>query len=156
MNNVVPKIAQIASETVEKTVQEGAKLVTGIISGQELVGDAKLMGEAEMNRVKAEDERKKQEEMMKLKNIPGRNVEGEIEAVRDEKKRIEEEQEKQFLENIKRQREAEEAERQEWVEEPTNSKREAAKTQFAPGKKRKSQPDLQAMSQTAEVKGKVD
>jgi len=40
---------------------------------------------------------------------------------------------------------------------PGNPKREAAKTQFTPGKRNKQQPDPTQMSQTSEFKGgKID
>ena len=40
---------------------------------------------------------------------------------------------------------------------PGNIKREAAKTQFVPGKKKKQQPDASQMSQTSEFTGgKID
>ena len=75
-----------------------------------------------------------------------------------EKKSAADEKEREFLEKIKEQREAEERERQQMeAEEPGNAKREAAKKQMAPGKKKSSQPDTAAMSQTSEFKGgKID
>jgi len=80
----------------------------------------------------------------------------EIKQVRAEKSQ-EEQKEEQFLKQIQQQREAEEAERQQMTEVPGNSKREAAKTQFAPGKRKKQQPDPTQMSQTSEFKGgKID
>jgi len=76
--------------------------------------------------------------------------------VKDEKKKKAEEEERQFLENIKRQREAEEAERNQRVDETGNPEREVKKKQFVPGPKKKQQPDPASLSQTSEFKGKID
>jgi hypothetical protein len=83
-------------------------------------------------------------------------VEQEIEKVRDEKKNKEEEE--RFLKNLERQRENERIEREQMqAEVPVNSKREAAKTQFSPGKRKKQAPDPASMSATNEMTGgKID
>jgi len=151
---VVQGFGEIGVETVKETTKQAVEMVNSVITGQELVGGVKPMSEEELAKAKAEDERKKQEE---IKNISGRNVEAEIKEIIVEKKNNEEEKEKDFLEKIKLQREAEEAERNKLFEEPGNAKREAAKTQFAPGKRKKQQPDASQMSQTSEFKGgKID
>ena len=151
---VVQGLGEIGVETVKETTKQAVEMVNSVITGQELVGGAEPMNEEEMAKAKAEDERKKQEE---IKNISGRNVEAEINEIIDERENSEEEKEKEFLEKIKLQREAEEAERKKLFEEPGNAKREAAKTQFAPGKRKKQQPDASQMSQTSEFKGgKID
>ena len=162
MTDSIPKkVLQGVGEIGVETVKEGTKQVTEmlntIITGQELIGNAKPMSEEEMAKAKAEDERKKQEELNKIQNIPGRNVEAEIKEIVGEKKNNEEEKEKEFLEKIRLQREMEEKERENFVEMPGNTKRESAKTQFAPGKRKKQQPDATQMSQTSEFKGgKID
>jgi len=158
LKKVVKGLGDLGAETVEEGVKEVVNIGESVITGKELLGDIKTMDEGEMARTKAEEERKKQEELAKIRNIPGRNVEGEIKQVVQEKMEEEEEKEKEFLEKIKEQREAEERERQEMsAEEPGNAKREAAKRQMAPGKKKSSQPDTAAMSQTSEFKGgKID
>lgn len=160
-NNIPKKVIQGLGEIGVETVKEGAKqtvdMVNSIITGQELVGDVEPMSEEEMAKAKTEEERKKEEELSKMQNIPGHNVEAEIKEIVDEKKKSEEEKEREFLEKIKLQREAEERERENLIEVPGNAKREAAKTQFAPGKRKKQQPDASQMSQTSEFKGgKID
>jgi len=157
---ILNAIQKAGTEIVETGIKGTEQVLSTVITGQELVGDIKPMNEGEMAKARAEEE-KKQEKMSDLRSEmsgQGRNVEAEIEKIVEEKKRKEEEDQKEFLENIKRQREAEEAERQNMSEEPVNNKREAAKRQFAPGKKKKSQaPDPTSMSATSEFKGgKID
>jgi predicted RNase H-like nuclease (RuvC/YqgF family) len=148
-------LGQIATETVEKAAEETVNIASRVITGQELVGDIKPMNEAEIAKAKEEEE-KKQAAYAEATAGRGRNVEKEIEEVRDEKKKKEEEEERLFLENLKRQREAEEAERNQRVDETGNPEREAKKRQFVPGPKKKQQPDLSQLSQTSEFKGKID
>lgn len=158
LKKVIKGLGQIGTETVEKSVENAGKIASTIITGKQLVGDIKPLSEGEMAKAKAEDEVKRQEGIEKeLKNIPGRDVTGEMKEVAQEEKNEEDQKQKEFLEKIKQQREEEERERQEMVEVPGNAKREAAKTQFAPGKRKKQQPDAAAMSQTSEFKGgKID
>jgi hypothetical protein len=154
---ILNTIQEVGTEMAEAGVKIGEKILKTVITGEELVADAKPMNEAEMAKAKAEDERKKQEEIEKMKNIPGRNVEGEIKEIISEKKSEEEKEQEEFLEKIRQQREAEEAERAAFTDLPGNTKREAAKTQFAPGKKKTQAPTVQQMSQTSEFKGgKID
>ena len=153
LKKVVKDLGQIGVETAKETVKEAGKLTESVITGQELFG-VKVLSDEELARKKAEDERKVNEETSR---ILGRNVETEIDQVRREKKQIEEENEKQMLEQNQRQRELEETERQQMVEAPGNAKREAAKHQMSPGKRKKQQPDPTQMSQTSEFKGgKID
>ena len=116
------------------------------------------MSDEELAKKKSEDEIKKQEELAKLRqqqNEPGRNVEEEMRRIREDKQR-EKEQEERNLEQM-RQKQAAEEQQPQIVEAPGNPKREAAKRQFAPGKKKKQQPDPTQMSQTSEFKGgKID
>jgi len=77
------------------------------------------MKQGEYQRTMKEEEIKKNREMEEIRDKigGGRNVEAEIEEVRKEKEKEEEEKEKEFLEQIRRQREAEMAERQDmWAE----------------------------------------
>lgn len=153
LKKVVKDLGEVGLEASKEAVGEAGKITESIITGTELLGNIKPLTELELTQKKAEDEKKIQEE---TKNITGRNVEEEIKQVRVEKSQ-EEQREEQMLEQIKQQREAEEAERQQLILVPGNSKREAAKTQFAPGKRKKQQPDLTQMSQTGEFKGgKID
>jgi len=153
-------IKSIGQETVEKTVEHTGKIASGIITGQELIGNLKPMSNEQQTKAQQE-EVKKQQEVEKIKQEymgqPARNVEQEIEKVRDEKDRKEEEEER-FLKNLERQRENERIERlQMQVEVPGNAKREAGKRQFAPGKKKKQAPDPASMSATNEMTGgKID
>lgn len=109
------ELGKIGEETGKELVKQTGKVVAGVITGKELVGDMKPIGQTEMEKLKTEDDQKRQEEMKELRGQgglePGRDVEKEMEEVRREKKEKEEEAEKEFLEKVKRQREAEEQER---------------------------------------------
>jgi hypothetical protein len=161
MNNIISGffkgMKSIGEETIEKSADNAGKIVSGIITGQDLVG-VKPMSSEQEEKVKQEDEIKKQKEMEELKSqvLDGRNVGQEMEQVYKEKEQQDEQQE-QFLENIKRQREAEEREREQMnADVPGNSKKEAAK--HLGQKSRKAQmPDPSSMSATAEMTGgKID
>jgi membrane protein involved in colicin uptake len=149
---VLKGLGTIPEEAGKEILNQTEKMTDSVISGQELFG-VKPMSDEELERKKNEDKKKVEEE---TKNLLGRNVEEEIKRIREEKKQAEQEKEKQLSEQT-RQREAEEAERQQVIEMPGNAKREAAKTQFAPGKKKKQQPTADQTSQTNEFKGgKID
>lgn len=152
---VLQQLKQVGTETLEKTAENIGKIGETVISGKELLG-LKPMNAGEYDQKKIKDEEDKQKKINELKQQaePGRNVEGEIKQVSDEKKQKEEEAERIMLEDIKRKREAEEAERAQMTNLPGNAKREAAKRQFAPGPKKT--PDPSQMSQTSEFKGKID
>ena len=118
MTNNIPKqvlqaMKQIGVETVEQGVKHAAEIGSTIITGKELLGDIRPMGEEEMRRKQAEDEKKRQEETRKLRDQmgQGRNVGAEIKQIQDQKKKEEEEKERLFLQKVKEQREAEEQER---------------------------------------------
>ena len=131
------------------------KIVSGIITGADLVG-VKPMTDAQEQKVKQE-EANKQREMADLRSqmAEGRDVEQEVEKVRDEKKRKDEEEEK-FLKNLERQRENERREREQMnLNVPGNSKKEVAKHQGQRGHK-KYAPDPVAMSATGEKSGGID
>jgi len=150
---ILNAIQEAGTEIAETGIKGTEQVLSTVITGQELVGDAKPMSETEMAKAKIEDEKKSQEE---IKNISGRNVESEIKEVVEEKKSKEEQEQEDFLRKIKEQREAEEAERNSFVNEPVNQEKEAKKRQFAPGPKKKT-PDPSQMSQTSEFKGgKID
>lgn len=155
---IIKAIQEVGTEIVETGIKGTEQIMSTVITGQELAGEARPMSDEETAKARAEDEKKKQEELEKIRNVPGRNVEAEVKEVIDEKKNEEEQREREFLEKIKMQREAEERERQSMAEEPGNAKREQAKRQNSPGGKRKSQmPDPTSMSQTSEFKGgKID
>lgn len=152
VKKVIKGLGEIGEETGKETVKQAGEITESVITGQELFG-VKPLSEEELAKKKVEDEIRVQEE---TKNLLGRNVEQEIKQIGDEKKREEGEKEKQMLEQIRQQREAEEMAGQQ-VAAPGNPKREAAKTMFAPGKRKKQQPDPTLTSQTSEFTGgKID
>ena len=160
LKNVLKGIKQIGTETVEKSAEEGGKIVEGVITGKELLGDIKSMSDQQYSAESQKYKNKDEEEMVKLRaqmKDPGRDVEQEIEQVQKEKEQKEED-ERKFLENLKIQREREKAEMEAAYAEAPGNPHKAKKSRgsaFAKGKK-KSGPDLEQMSQTAEVKSKVD
>lgn len=157
---ILQAIQNAGTEIAEQGIKGAEQVMSTVITGQELVADAKPMSEEEMAKAKAEDERKKQEELAKLRQTPGRNVEAEVTQVIQEKQSEEDKQQKEFLEKIRLQREAEVRERANMAEEPGNEKRERAKHSMSPGKKKSSTtaaPNATQMSATSEFKGgKID
>lgn len=157
---ILQAIQNAGTEIAEQGIKGAEQVMSTVITGQELVADAKPMSEEEMMKAKAEDERKKQEELAKLRQTPGRNVEAEVTQVIQEKQSEEDKQQKEFLEKIRLQREAEARERANMAEEPGNEKRERAKHSMSPGKKKSSTtaaPNATQMSATSEFKGgKID
>lgn len=158
---VIQGLGQLGLETGKEAIEQVRLVTESVITGKELLGDITQLSNQELAQKQAEDERKKQEEMNKLRASmgQGRNLDREIEQIREERKREEDQKEKQMLEQVRRQREAEEAERQQMAASaPGNDKRQVAKMQNAPaGKRKKQQPDPTQMSQTSEFKGgKID
>lgn len=158
MTNSIPKqvlqgLKQVVVETGEQAAKEAVKAVDSVISGKDLVGDAKEINKKHEEELKRND----QEELAKLRQGIGRNVEVEIKQVRDEKKREEEEKERVFLENLRRQREAEQAEMAAAMSvESANPAKRKKKRGSAFAKGGKSRPSQSDMSATGEFKGKVD
>lgn len=156
LKKVLKGLGEIGEETGKEALKQVGQITEGVITGQELFG-VKALSDEELAQKKAEDERHKQEELAKLRqqqSEPGRNLEAEIEQIREEKKREEEERDKQQMEQIRQEQEAMAMSGQQSVDISGNPKREAAKTQFAPGRKKKTQqPDPSQMSQTSEFKG---
>lgn len=161
---ILQAIQNAGTEIAEQGIKSTEQVISTVVTGQELVGDAKPMSDEEMAHARAEDEKKKQEEMDRLRQkasaSQGRNVEAEVTQVVEEKQSEEDQKQKEFLEKIKMQREAEERERENMLEEPGNAKREQAKHSMSPGKKKSSQtavPNASQMSATSEFKGgKID
>jgi len=161
MNQIVKDFGkgfkQLGEETAEKLVSETGKIAESIITAKELLGDIKPLDEQELAQKKAEDERKKQQEMSRLRQGFGgqasRPVENEMEQIRHQKEKEEEQKEKMFLENLRRQREEERRQQNINMEMMAPSKHHKDKG----GNKHKTQqPDQSQMSQTAEYKGKID
>jgi hypothetical protein len=162
IKGVLKGLGSIGVETVEKGAEHVVKITETIITGQELLGGIKPMGQGEYQKKVSEDEIKKKKEMEEIRNEigGGRNVEAEIEEVRKEKEKEEEEKEKEFLEQIRRQREAEMAERQALAgsesTNPAKRKKQRGSALMPQGKKKQMQPTIDQLSQTSEFKGKVD
>lgn len=157
LKQVVKGLGQVAEETGKEALKQAEEATESIITGKALLGDIQPMSDQEIAQKKAEDERKKQEEMNKLRAEmgQGRNVEQEMEQIRNEEEKAEE----QKKEQEKRESQEEQMRQQQesgQTEMPGNAKREAAKRQMAPHGKKSSQPDPSQMSQTAEFKGKID
>jgi len=143
-NQVLKGLKQVAEETGKELAEETGKIVSGVITGAELVKDAKPMNEGEYAAKKEEDEKTKQQEISEI----GRNVEKEMDEVRKEKKKKEEEAERAVLEDVARKREAEKQEQQ-VLAEPKGKRAEGSLAM--PGK-----PKQSDMSQTAEFSKSVD
>ena len=113
MNNQIIKgvgqgFKKIAQETVEKLSEESQKVLETTISGKELLGLDGGVSNNQLAHEQQEDEIKKQEEIRKIKAEMGlgRDVEKEIEEIRNQKEKEEEEKEKYF-EQMKEQQEKE-------------------------------------------------
>ena len=158
MNQIVKDFGkgfkQLGQETAEKLVEETGKIIEPIITAQELLGGIKPLTDQEMAQKKSEDERKKQEEMNKLRlQMSGRPVENEMERIRKQNEKEEEEREKYF-EKMKERQEWEEQQQMIGAEELMQPKKHH---KDKGGNKHKTQqPDAIQMSQTAEFKGKID
>lgn len=159
IKGVISGLGEIGKEAMEKGVKEGVEISQRVITGQELLG-LKKVDENRLEVMEKNEEIKKQEEMAHLRRATagqGRDVEGEVKVIREERGQKEDEEQRQFLEKIRLQREEEAREREKLMEVPGNQKREAAKRQMAPGKKKAGMPDAAQMSQTSEFKGgKID
>lgn len=151
---VLKGLKDLAKETAEKSVDEAGKIVTGVITGGELVGNIKPMTPEEETRNKKLEEIDKQKKLDEVRSQMerGRNVEAEMKQVVEEKDNEEKEKERIFLENLRKQREEEEAERQQLMPQGPKKRRGSA---FVQGKK-KSQPQADQLTATGEFKGKVD
>ena len=150
-------LGQLGQETAEKLIEETGKIIEPIITAQELLGGIKPLTDQEMAQKKAEDERKKQEEMSRLRQgfdgQAGRPVENEMERIRKQNEKEEEEREKYF-EKMKERQEWEEQQQMVGAEELMQPKKQH---KDKGGNKHKTQqPDATQMSQTAEFKGKID
>jgi hypothetical protein len=149
-------LGQLGQETVEKLVENTGKILDPTITAQELLGDVKPLSDQEMAQKKAEDERKKQEEMARLRQGfggQGRPVENEMERIRNQKEKEEEEKEK-YLEKVKERKEWEQ--QQQMVADMENTQPKKQHVDKGGNKHKTQQPDASQMSQTAEFKGKID
>jgi hypothetical protein len=166
MNNKVIKgigqgFKKIAEETVEKLGEESQRILETTITGKELLGLEGGVGTNQLAHEQQEDEIKKQEEIRRIKAEMGlgRDVEKEVEEIRNQKEKEEEEKEKYF-EQEKQQKEMEAQQIAEnnnnLMMESTNPAKQKKSRGSALAHKKKSQPDQSQMSQTQEFKGKVN
>jgi len=159
MNNQIIKglgkgFKQLGQEIVEKLVDNTVKIAEPIITAQELLGGINPMSDQEMAQKKAEDERKKQEEMNKLRSqMSGRNVEDEMKRIRNQKEKEEEEKEKYF-QKVKERKDWER--QQQMAADMENTQPKKQHVDKGGNKHKTQQPDPSQMSQTAEFKGKID
>lgn len=161
LKKVLKNLGQIGTETGKEIIKESAKITESIITGKELLGDIKTLSPEETARKRAEDERNKNEELAKIRSGGVRNVEGEMKQIQREVEQEEDQKEKEFLDNLRRQREAEALEHQQLSAEmgvstnPAKQKKSRGSA-FAKGKKKTQQPDPSQLSQTAELAGKME
>ena len=166
MNNQIIKgigqgFKKIADETVEKLGEESQKIFESTITGKELLGLEGGINNNQLAHEQQEDEIKKQEEIRRIKSEMGlgRDVEKEVEEIRNQKEKEEEEKEKYF-EQEKQQKEMEAQQIAEnnnnLMMESTNPAKQKKSRGSALVHKKKSQPDQSQMSQTQEFKGKVN
>lgn len=161
MRPIVQKIIQATEEVGKEVINQAIKTSESVITGKELLGDINTLSNNELAKKQAEEEKEKRFQMSDVRSQmkeQGRDVEKEIEQIRQEKSKEEEEkekQEKEFLENVKRQREAEEQELAMMETESTNpaKQKKSRGSAFMPGKKKASTAD---MSATKEYVGKKD
>jgi len=147
-------LGQLGQETVEKLVDNAGKILDPTITAQELLGGINPMSDQEMAQKKAEDEKKKQEEMNKLRSqMSGRPVENEMERIRKQKEKEEEEKEK-YLQKVKERKDWER--QQQMAADMENMQPKKQHIDKGGNKHKTQQPDPSQMSATAEFKGKID
>jgi len=165
MNNQIVKgfgqgLKKLGEETIEKIGEEGQKILESTITGKELLGLDGGISEEEIAKRKQEDEIKKQKEIDEVKSqISGRDIEGEMGQIREQRENEEKQKEQAFLENLKRQREEErqqEMANNDLMMESSNPAKQKKSRGSAFAHKKKQQPDQSQMSQTSEFKGKID
>jgi len=163
LKQVFKNLGQIAVETGKEVVNETGKITESVITGKELLGGMVPLTPEEEAKKQQEEERKKQAEMNQLRQqmAAGRNVGQEMDEIRREKEKKEQEEEDRMLQSLRQQRQAEEQERQQMAEaemvssNPAKQKKSRGSA-FMTGKKKSNQPDPASMSQTGEIKGKID
>jgi len=164
LKKVLKNLGQIGAETGKEIIKEGGKITESVITGKELLGGLKTLSPQEEAHKRAEDEQKKQAEMAKLRsgvNESGRNVQAEMTQIEKQEEQEEDQKEKQFLENLRIQRQMEAEEHQRLAAEmgvstnPAKQKKSRGSA-FAKGKKKTQQPDPSQLSQTAEIAGKME
>jgi len=157
MSDSIPKkvlqnLGQIATETGKEAVKQVGEITSSIITGKELLGNIKPMTDEELAKKKQED----RAAVAGALASQGRNVEGEMKQVRDEKEQKEEQDEQRLLQELQAKRDAEEAERREFEASMLLGQTRRKGPQGPSQPKKKQQPDPASMSSTSEFKGKVD
>ena len=177
LKGVVKGLGQLGLETIEKTSEEGQKIVESIITGKELLGLERTMSDTELEFHKQQEKTKSQEEIYKLKGQMSegkdnknseqktkdrpRNLEDELTQLRRQKEREEEEKVKYF-EKQKQQKEVEEQQQREQYsylnEESSNPSKQKKSRGSDFVNKKKHKPDTDQTSATQEFNkgGKID
>jgi len=164
-NRRLPK--NLIIETVEKLGEEGKNIAKGVITANEWMPDlAEKYGKnppvgaenkSTDTKAMADKDDKKQEE--KKPQIPGRNVEEELKQLREKKKR-EDEQLKKYQEAEEEKERQRQAEHEMMVEQENAVSTNPAKQKKSRGSafahNKKSAPDSNDMSATAEFQKKVN
>lgn len=143
---------ELGQETAEKLVEETGKIIEPIITAQELLGGIKPLSNEELAQKKAEDEEKRKKEIAEMRSqISGRSIEEEMETIRHQQEKENEEKEK-YAARVKEQQERQnQMVNMEVMEPPKHPKNKGGNPH-----KKKQEPDQTQMSQTAEFKGKID
>lgn len=161
LKGVLGGLGEVGVETLKKAGKEGQKILETVISGKELLGLEKTMGDQELEFKKQEEEQKRQKEIDKLRREmgPGRKVEVEMTELRNKREKEEEEKEAYF-EKVKQQKEEEQRQQMEEYVDLMAVSSNPAKQKKSRGSalmtKKKHQPDMSQMSQTTEFKGKIN
>jgi len=160
MNNQIVKgigqgFKKLAEETVEKLGDESQKILETTISGKELLGLDGGVTNNQLAHELQEDEINKQEEIRKIKNEMGlgRDLESEVEQIRQQKEREEEEEKERYFEQMKEQQERERQIQAQNMEVDLLAPKKHHKDKGG-NKHKTQQPDQSQMSQTAEFKVK--
>jgi len=149
-------------ETVEKLGEEGKKIAKGVITAYEWMPD--LAEKYGKNPPVGEEKKDEQKEEQKNKQedkpqIPGRNVEEELKQLREKKKR-EDEELKKYQETEKEKERQRQAEHEMMMEQENAVSTNPAKQKKSRGSafahNKKSAPDKNDMSATAEFQKKVN
>ncbi|MBP9817544.1 hypothetical protein KBC75_02175 [Candidatus Shapirobacteria bacterium] len=159
---ILQNLKNIAEETGKEAIKQVGEMVHAVISPKELLGDITNLPPEELARRKQEDERKRQEEMAKIRaQIQGRNVGAEMQQIERQEEQEKKQEEDENLRRIRMLRQQEEAERAQMVSlsgESANPAHRKKQKGSAAGKghRKSNMPDPASMSQTSEKSGKME
>ena len=177
LKGFVKGLGQLGLETLEKTNEEGQKIIESVITGKELLGLDRTMNDTELEFHKQQEKAKNQEEINKLRGqMEGkkenknddqktkerpRNLEDEITQLRKQAERQEEEKERFYDEQKEKQNKENEKQQAEYIDltsESTNPSKQKKSRGSAFANKKKRKPETDQMSQTQEFNkgGKID